>query len=52
MSFETCDYYDEFEKPKIVYPDIAKESRLTLDRSMDFSVLILPILFQLKIFIY
>lgn len=22
-----CDYYSEFEKPKIIYPDIAKESR-------------------------
>jgi len=27
-----CDYYDLFEKPKIIYPDIAKESRMTLDR--------------------
>lgn len=27
-----CDYYDQFEKPKIVYPDIAKESRMTFDR--------------------
>jgi type I restriction-modification system DNA methylase subunit len=26
-----CDYYSEFEKEKIVYPDIAKESRFTLD---------------------
>jgi type I restriction-modification system DNA methylase subunit len=26
-----CDYYDEFEKPKIVYPDIAKESRASFD---------------------
>ncbi|WP_440998517.1 type IIG restriction enzyme/methyltransferase [Fodinibius sp. SL11] len=26
-----CDYYDEFEKPKIIYPDIAKERRFTLD---------------------
>jgi type I restriction-modification system DNA methylase subunit len=26
-----CDYYDQFEKPKIVYPDIAKESRLAFD---------------------
>jgi hypothetical protein len=26
-----CDYYDIFEKPKIVYPDIAKESRFALD---------------------
>ncbi|MBC7878169.1 MAG: N-6 DNA methylase [Anaerolineales bacterium] len=26
-----CDYYDEFEKPKIIYPDIAKESRATFD---------------------
>lgn len=22
-----CDYYDEFEKPKIIYPDIAKENQ-------------------------
>jgi type I restriction-modification system DNA methylase subunit len=27
----TCDYYDAFEKPKIIYPDIAKESRATFD---------------------
>ncbi|MEJ5298618.1 MAG: DNA methyltransferase, partial [Armatimonadota bacterium] len=27
-----CQYYDEFEKPKIVFPDIAKETRFTLDR--------------------
>jgi len=26
-----CDYYEQFEKPKIVYPDIAKESRMTID---------------------
>ena len=26
-----CDYYDEFEQPKIVYPDIAKESRIIYD---------------------
>jgi hypothetical protein len=26
-----CNYYQEFEKPKIIYPDIAKESRFTLD---------------------
>ncbi|MGH9949580.1 MAG: Eco57I restriction-modification methylase domain-containing protein, partial [Pyrinomonadaceae bacterium] len=24
-----CAYYDVFEKPKIIYPDIAKESRMT-----------------------
>ncbi len=28
-----CDYLDEFEKPKIIYPDIAKESRMTFDDS-------------------
>ena len=28
---QACDYYDEFEKPKIVYPDIAKESRVAFD---------------------
>lgn len=26
-----CDYYKEFEKPKIIYPDIAKESRFSYD---------------------
>ncbi|HEX2697012.1 MAG TPA: N-6 DNA methylase, partial [Anaerolineales bacterium] len=26
-----CDYYEEFEKPKIIYPDIAKESRAAFD---------------------
>lgn len=26
-----CDYYDEIEKPKIIYPDIAKESRIAFD---------------------
>ena len=28
---DTVDYYAEFEKPKIVYPDIAKESRVAYD---------------------
>jgi hypothetical protein len=28
-----CEYYPEFDKPKIVYPDIAKESRATIDRT-------------------
>ncbi len=26
-----CDYYPEFKKPKIIYPDIAKESRIAFD---------------------
>ena len=26
-----CDYYREFRKPKIIYPDIAKESRIAFD---------------------
>jgi hypothetical protein len=26
-----CDYYDELEKPKIVFPDITKDSRFSLD---------------------
>jgi len=29
---DTIDYYQEFEKPKIIYPDIAKESRFAFDR--------------------
>ncbi|MCL5024115.1 MAG: Eco57I restriction-modification methylase domain-containing protein [Nitrospirae bacterium] len=28
-----CDYYDYFEKPKIVYPEIAMESRFALDET-------------------
>jgi hypothetical protein len=27
-----CDYYDRFEQPKIIYPDIATTCRFTLDR--------------------
>ncbi len=27
----SCDYYNEFEKPKIIYPEIASEGRFTLD---------------------
>jgi adenine-specific DNA-methyltransferase len=27
-----CDYYQTFESPKIIYPDIAKESRFAFDR--------------------
>ena len=27
-----CDYYDQFEQPKIIYPDIAKESRVAFDK--------------------
>jgi len=32
-----CDYYDKFEQPKIIYPDIAKACRFTLDRKGYFS---------------
>lgn len=28
---DTVDYYAEFEKPKIIFPDIAKESRMAFD---------------------
>lgn len=30
---DAIDYFEKFEQPKIVYPDIAKESRATLDKS-------------------
>lgn len=30
---DALDYYEDFEKPKIIYPVIAKESRFTLDLS-------------------
>ena len=32
-----CDYYDKFEKPKIIYPDIATTCRFALDREGYFS---------------
>jgi len=32
-----CDYYDKFEKPKIIYPDISTTCRFTLDRKGYFS---------------
>jgi type I restriction-modification system DNA methylase subunit len=32
-----CDYYDAFETPKIIYPDIAKDSRFTLDEEGFYS---------------
>ncbi len=32
-----CEYYDEFKKPKIIYPDIAMSSRFTLDKDGYFS---------------
>jgi uncharacterized protein YjhX (UPF0386 family) len=32
-----CDYYDRFEKPKIIYPDIATTCRFALDRDGYFS---------------
>jgi len=32
-----CDYYDEFEKSKIIYPDIATSCRFALDRNGYFS---------------
>lgn len=28
----SCDYYDAFDKPKIIYPDMAQSSRFTLDK--------------------
>jgi hypothetical protein len=32
-----CDYYEEFEKPKIMYPVIAKESRFAFDENRRYS---------------
>jgi adenine-specific DNA-methyltransferase len=33
-----CDYYHTFEQPKIVFPDMAKESRFSLDRTKSISL--------------
>ena len=30
----SCTYYEEFEKPKIVYPDIAQELKFSWDESV------------------
>lgn len=41
-----CDFYGEFEKPKIVFPDIAKESRFALDANriyVEATAYILPV---------
>ncbi len=32
-----CDYYNQFEQPKIIYPDIATTCRFTLDHDRYFS---------------
>jgi len=34
---DTIDYYEEFEKPKIIYPVIAKESRFAFDEDGRYS---------------
>jgi hypothetical protein len=34
---DSVDYFEEFEKPKIIYPVIAKESRFNMDKSGIFS---------------
>ncbi len=31
-----CDYYDEFEKPKLIVPDIAERGNFTLDRDGNY----------------
>ena len=33
-----CDYYQEFERSKIIYPDIAKESRFSFDNTSSYPV--------------
>ncbi|MGF1639015.1 MAG: class I SAM-dependent DNA methyltransferase [Cyclobacteriaceae bacterium] len=32
-----CDYYDEFEKEKIIYPNICKQPEFTLDESLSYT---------------
>nr|WP_181716962.1 Eco57I restriction-modification methylase domain-containing protein [Psychrobacter sp.]QJS05465.1 type I restriction-modification system methyltransferase subunit [Psychrobacter sp.] len=36
MSLRSCSYYDEMTKDKIVYPDISKELKFSLDKSKSF----------------
>lgn len=36
MSLRSCSYYDEMTKDKIVYPDISKELRFSLDKSKSY----------------
>ena len=33
-----CDYYSEFEKPKIIFPDISTRGNFTLDHSRSYTV--------------
>jgi len=33
----TCDYYDEFEKPKIIYPNICQKPEFTFDESSQYT---------------
>jgi len=33
-----CDYYSEFEKPKIIYPDIAKSCKFAFDTDGNYSI--------------
>ncbi len=32
-----CDYYEEFEKPKIIYPNICKEPEFTFDNDSNYT---------------
>ena len=32
-----CDYYDEFEKPKIIYPNICRQPEFTLDENFGYT---------------
>jgi adenine-specific DNA-methyltransferase len=41
-----CDYYDAFEKPKIVFPDIAPDSRFAFDQTalyVDMTAFVIPV---------
>ncbi|MBX7104513.1 MAG: N-6 DNA methylase [Gemmataceae bacterium] len=33
----SCDYYDAFDKPKIIYPDIAKDNRFAFDKTCAYA---------------
>ncbi|HCM0880724.1 TPA: Eco57I restriction-modification methylase domain-containing protein [Vibrio parahaemolyticus] len=36
MSLRSCAYYDEMDKEKIIYPDISKELKFSLDKSSSY----------------
>ncbi|GAA4506579.1 TaqI-like C-terminal specificity domain-containing protein [Hymenobacter ginsengisoli] len=42
----SCDYYDDYERPKIIFPDIASRNQFTIDRNgfyLDMTAFFIPL---------